>query len=54
MADLIVGAVVIVILGGAIWYIIKAKKNGAKCIGCPSGENCCSKKSCNYGCDENE
>ena len=28
------------ILGGAIVYIVRAKKRGAKCIGCPSGGSC--------------
>lgn len=29
-------------LGTAITYIIKSKKKGVKCIGCPAG-GCCSK-----------
>ena len=43
------------IIGGAIFYVIKAKKGGKKCIGCPGGCACdgksCSEKSnaCN-GC----
>lgn len=46
MKNLIVIAVIIVILGLAIGYIIKQKKKGVKCIGCPSGGNCsgCGKK----------
>ena len=43
--DFIVLAVVLVIVGAAMAYIIKAKKNGAKCIGCPSGGCGCSEKS---------
>ena len=52
MADFIIAAIVILIVGGAIAYIVKAKKSGAKCIGCPSG-GCCSEKkgeTCNCGC----
>ena len=40
MKDLVAIAVIIVILGLASGYIIKAKKSGKKCIGCPDG--CCS------------
>ena len=36
MADLIVIAVVALCVGCAVRYIIKAKKSGVKCIGCPA------------------
>ncbi len=36
----IVIAIVVAILGGAIAYIIRAKKKGVKCIGCPAGSSC--------------
>ena len=39
------------IIGGALAYIIKAKKSGKKCIGCPDSSSCsgaCS--SCSCGC----
>ena len=49
MADLIIIAIVAVILGLVARYIYKAKKSGAKCIGCPSG-GCCSTQSANGGC----
>lgn len=39
MADYIVGAVILLIIVGAVWYVIKAKKSGKKCIGCPAGGN---------------
>ena len=42
MTDLIVLALVAVILGAAVAYIHRAKKRGAKCIGCPAGKNGCS------------
>lgn len=52
MADLIVIAVILIIIAFAVCYIIKAKKSGAKCIGCPSGGCCPSKKGeeCSCGC----
>ncbi len=49
MKDLIVIIILILILGSAITYIVKAKKKGVKCIGCPSGGNCSSKS--NGCCD---
>ena len=36
------------ILGGALLYIYKAKKRGAKCIGCPDSGSCSGK--CNGCC----
>ena len=40
MADFIVIAVVIAIVGGASAYIYKAKKNGARCVGCSHAGKC--------------
>lgn len=40
MADLIIVAVLLVIVGAAVAYIVKLKKSGVKCIGCPSGATC--------------
>lgn len=40
----IVIAVILAIVGLAAWYVIKAKKNGKKCIGCPDGCSCSSEK----------
>lgn len=51
MTDLIVIAVVALILGAAVAYIIKEKKRGTVCIGCPSAGTCghsCS--GCTGGC----
>lgn len=52
MDDAIIVVVLLLIIGAAIAYIIKAKKNGAKCIGCPAGGNCAQKnnKSSECGC----
>lgn len=39
---------VLIIVGGAIMYILRAKKKGKKCIGCPYSCSCdksaCSQK----------
>lgn len=48
VSDIVVIAIVAVIVVLALRYIIKTKKSGAKCIGCPSG-GCCDQKSC-CGC----
>ncbi|MBQ7337729.1 MAG: FeoB-associated Cys-rich membrane protein [Clostridia bacterium] len=60
--DIIVVLIIALIVGGATAYIIKAKKSGKKCIGCPDSSSCSSGKcsgSCgNCGsdchCDETE
>lgn len=46
MENIIVIGLIVVILGLAIVYIVKSKKSGKKCIGCPYAKNC-SKNSCN-------
>ncbi len=38
--DWIILAIVLIIVGCAVAYIIKSKKQGVKCIGCPSGGSC--------------
>ena len=38
--DIIVIAILGAIVGGAVGYIIKAKKSGQKCIGCPYSKTC--------------
>ena len=48
MTDIIVIAAVVVIAALAAGYIIRAKRRGKKCIGCPSGGSCSG--SCT-GCD---
>ena len=55
MENLTIIAVLVIIIGGAVGYVIKAKKSGKKCIGCPDGIGCspstcggCS--GCNGGC----
>lgn len=44
MTDLIALLILVLILGLAVAYIVKAKKKGVKCIGCPAGGNCLSAK----------
>ena len=43
LPDIIAIVVIALIIGGAVAYIIKAKKNGKKCIGCPDSAACSAK-----------
>lgn len=42
LTDGIVLLAILLIVGGAVAYIIKAKKSGKKCIGCPDSSFCAS------------
>jgi hypothetical protein len=45
--DYIIVGIILLVIGSAMLYIIKAKKSGKKCIGCPASSSCCSKSKCN-------
>ncbi len=51
MTDLIFTAILVAILGTAARYVYKAKKSGAKCIGCPSAGSCARNCSCEDSLD---
>lgn len=38
--DILIVALIVLILGGAIWFLHRAKKKGVKCVGCPDGGKC--------------
>lgn len=44
--SIIAAAIIIIVVGLAAFYIIKAKKSGKKCIGCPYACACGKKCSC--------
>lgn len=44
MANLVALLCLALCLGAAIRYIVRQKKRGAKCIGCPYGGSCGMKK----------
>ena len=48
--DYIVIAAVALIVGGAVAYIVKAKKSGKKCIGCPDSGSCSGNCGCGCSC----
>lgn len=44
--DIIAAIAIVVIVGLAIGYIVKEKRRGAKCIGCPHAGSCGKNCSC--------
>ena len=40
VTDIVVIAVIVLIIGGASFYMYRAKKKGQKCIGCPYSKEC--------------
>lgn len=51
MTNIVATFFVVLILGSAIFYIVRNSKKGIKCIGCPSGAKCKnSKYECNGNC----
>lgn len=50
MTDFMIIAIVLVIIGSAVLYIVKEKKRGVKCIGCPAGAECAHSHSGCSGC----
>ena len=49
MANLLVILIVLIILTAVIAYIVKEKKRGVVCIGCPAAGQC-SRANCGGGC----
>ncbi|MGN0304631.1 MAG: FeoB-associated Cys-rich membrane protein [Lachnospiraceae bacterium] len=52
MANFLVGGILLILIGAATAYIVKSRKSGVKCIGCPSGCSCSSHSGgdCAGGC----
>ncbi len=46
-------AVIVLIVALAAGYVIKAKKRGQKCIGCPQAKHC-GVYQCSCGCGESK
>ena len=46
VGDIIAIGSIVLIVGGAVAYIIKAKRSGQKCIGCPDSKTCSSGGCC--------
>ena len=53
--DYIAIAAIVLIVGAAAFYIIRAKRRGEKCVGCPYAKQCGGVCSCkNEGNDKSE
>ncbi len=46
MGDYIVLGIIVMILATVIVYLVRQKKNGVKCVGCPHGKSCTSCDGC--------
>jgi hypothetical protein len=53
-ADWITLAVLALAVGGALLYIVKAKKSGKKCIGCPHSGTCGKEKAGGCSCGDKD
>lgn len=40
LTNMIIILILLVIAGGIIWYLVRAKKRGETCIGCPYAKQC--------------
>ena len=40
LSDIIAITTILLIVGGAVIYIVRAKRRGTKCIGCPHSGEC--------------
>ncbi|MBR2461177.1 MAG: FeoB-associated Cys-rich membrane protein [Clostridia bacterium] len=46
IANIVIIAVLAVIVAGTVWYLVRAKLRGDKCIGCPYSKQCGGKCGC--------
>ena len=44
LIDIIVSVILVLIIGGAIAYIVRSKKRGETCVGCPYAKECAKRK----------
>lgn len=49
MENVVVILILLAIVAGIIWYLVRAKKRGETCIGCPYAKQCSGK--CSGGCN---
>lgn len=43
MKDIIIIIAIAIVIGAALFYIIRAKRRGEKCVGCPHSKVCSGK-----------
>ena len=54
MDEIIAISAIVLVIGGAVAYIIKSKRSGKKCIGCPYADSCGKKCTCKCDNDKQE
>ena len=47
--DYLLIACIVLIFGAILFFVVRSRKKGKKCIGCPNG-TVCSKEPCAGGC----
>ena len=52
MVNVIAVLALLAIVGASAFYVIRAKKKGQRCIGCPHARECAARK--NGGCGTNQ
>ena len=46
LVNIIAVAVILIIVGCAVFYLVRAKRRGQKCVGCPYAKQCGGACSC--------
>ena len=41
MVNIVAGAIIVALVAAALTHIVRAKRRGVKCIGCPDAGCCC-------------
>lgn len=54
MVDYIVGGVLLLIVGAVVLYLVRAKRRGERCIGCPHAKACKRGSCCDKASEEKE
>jgi len=50
MTDIILILVLLAIAGGIVFYLVREKKRGVTCVGCPYAKQCAKKHGAQCGC----
>lgn len=52
MIDLLLILILLAIVGGIVFYLRRAKKSGAACVGCPHAKQCAKSKGGQCSCHQ--
>ncbi len=50
--DIIAIIVIVLVIGSAAAYIMRSKKRGIRCIGCPESSSCKAESGCKSCCND--